>query len=254
MQLSEGKQRLNGLFEPTAKRIRVEFAGETIVDSDLVMTLHEAPIKVVYYFPIEEVAPGVLQESDTQEQSDQWGKRIHWHVTANGKTAEDAAYSYETPEGQPDLSGYVAFSWNKMDAWYEQSEQVFGHARDPYHRIDARWGDRHVRVVLDGETIAEAERVCFVYETSLPVRHYLPPDAVRADLLTLTETHTRCPYKGLASYYSVKVGENVHEDLAWFYPEPEPDNNKLKDLIAIPFEKVEMYIDGERVGAAEPAS
>lgn len=65
------------------------------------------------------------------------------------------------------------------------------------------------------------------------------------DLLEATDTHTRCPYKGIASYWTAKIGDKVYEDIVWSYPEPIPEAPKIKELLAFYNEKVDTYVDGE---------
>jgi uncharacterized protein (DUF427 family) len=104
-----------------------------------------------------------------------------------------------------------------------------------------------VRVELAGETVAETERPVLLFETGLPTRYYIPKVDVRMDLLEPSKTHTECPYKGVASYYSVKAGERVYQDIAWFYPFPYPEVGKIQNLIAFYNEKVDaLYVDGEK--------
>ena len=61
-----------------------------------------------------------------------------------------------------------------MDAWFEEDDEVFVHARDPYHRIDVLDSSREVRVVVGGQTVAVTRRARFLFETGLPVRYYIP--------------------------------------------------------------------------------
>jgi uncharacterized protein (DUF427 family) len=70
------------------------------------------------------------------------------------------------------------------------------------------------RATWNGELIAESDRF-EVVEGNV----YFPPDAVMADLLRPSETHTVCDWKGTASYYDVVVGDQVNRDAAWYYPE-----------------------------------
>jgi uncharacterized protein (DUF427 family) len=123
---------------------------------------------------------------------------------------------------------------------------VSTHPRDPHTRVDILPSSRHVRVVVDGVTIAESASPRLLFETGLPPRYYLPKTHVRLDLLTPTDTVTHCPYKGQASYWSVRAGDSVHEDLAWSYPTPLPESQKVAGLIAFYNEKVELYVDGVR--------
>lgn len=93
------------------------------------------------------------------------------------------------------------------------------------HRITVEQGTDHVRVVCDGQVVAESSRPLLLRETGYPVRHYLPPEDVRTDLLTPSETHTYCPFKGTAAYWSLPGAP----DTVWAYPEPKPAVAQIKD-------------------------
>lgn len=62
--------------------------------------------------------------------------------------------------------------------------------------------------------------------------HYFPPDSVKRDHFRPSDTHTTCPWKGLASYYSVQVGDKLNQDAAWFYPEPKQAAERIKNYVA----------------------
>lgn len=62
--------------------------------------------------------------------------------------------------------------------------------------------------------------------------HYFPADSVKRDLLVSSDTHTVCPWKGTASYYSVKVGGDVNADAAWYYPEPKDAAKEIRGRVA----------------------
>ena len=104
---------------------------------------------------------------------------------------EAGAWYY--PETLPDapeaLRGLIAFYWNRMDAWFEEDEEVFGHPRDPYHRIDTRPTSRHDPGLLDGEVLAETTRAVALFESNLPVRWYMPIEDVRASLDAQRQDH-----------------------------------------------------------------
>ncbi|MEU6404503.1 DUF427 domain-containing protein [Streptomyces sp. NPDC046985] len=93
------------------------------------------------------------------------------------------------------------------------------------HTITVEQSDDHVRVVHGGQVLAESEHPLVLRETGCPPRYYLPPADVRLGLLTPSETHTHCPFKGDASYWSLPDAA----DLAWAYPEPKPDVAPIKD-------------------------
>ena len=75
-----------------------------------------------------------------------------------------------------------------MDKWMEEDEELFKHARDPFKRVDALPSKRHVRVVIDGQTVAETRRPHLVFETNHPVRYYIPQEDVRMDMLAPSAT------------------------------------------------------------------
>lgn len=62
--------------------------------------------------------------------------------------------------------------------------------------------------------------------------HYFPPDSVNMDLLRPSDKQTRCPWKGLANYYDVAVGDEVNSDAAWYYPEPNDAAREIKGYVA----------------------
>ncbi|MEU8995692.1 DUF427 domain-containing protein [Streptomyces caniferus] len=94
------------------------------------------------------------------------------------------------------------------------------------HHIEVEQGTDHVRVTIDGRLLADTRRPLLLHETGCPVRYYLPPEDVRTDLLTPSETHTVCPFKGTASYWSLPDGP---QDIVWAYPEPRPEVAQIKD-------------------------
>ncbi|MGV9347936.1 DUF427 domain-containing protein [Streptomyces spiralis] len=102
------------------------------------------------------------------------------------------------------------------------------------HTITIERGTQHVRVVHDGQVLAESDRPLLLRETGCPVRYYIPAEDVRLDLLSPSETHTHCPFKGTASYWSAPGAE----DLVWSYPEPKPDVAEIKDHLC--FYEVEV--------------
>ncbi|MEV5546439.1 DUF427 domain-containing protein [Streptomyces sp. NPDC052309] len=96
------------------------------------------------------------------------------------------------------------------------------------HIVQAVSATQYVTVEIDGRVVAETRHPVLVYETGLPVRYYIPPQDVSLELLRPTDTHTVCPYKGEASYWS--YGE--HTDVAWAYPEPIDSIPQIKDHLS----------------------
>jgi uncharacterized protein (DUF427 family) len=101
-----------------------------------------------------------------------------------------------------------------------------------------------VRIEIDGVEVADTRRPTLVFETGLATRYYVPRADVRLDLLRATDTVTRCPYKGQASYYSAIIGDRVIEDIAWTYTVPIPEIPKIEQLIAFFDEHVDVWVDG----------
>lgn len=235
-------------FEDSPWRVRLVLNGHIVVDSRRVKLLHETGRTPVYYFPEADVRQELLRPSGPGNRSPQKGVEARWSVVAGDRTADEAGWSYsELTESAGFLAGYVAFRWDSMDGWYEEEEQAFVHARDPYHRVDVRDSSRHVRVLVEGELVAETRRPALLSETGLPTRYYIPREDIRSDLLESSERHTGCPYKGTASYYSVRTSNRVVPDVAWCYPDPLAEAVKIKDLLAFYSERVVVEVDGARL-------
>jgi len=62
--------------------------------------------------------------------------------------------------------------------------------------------------------------------------HYFPPDSIKRECFKPSDTQTTCPWKGLASYFHVQVGEKINQDAAWFYPEPKDAAKSIKNYVA----------------------
>lgn len=233
-------------IEPWPRRVRAVFASEVVADSDGVLLLLEQGHLPVYYFPSEDVRMDLMTPTATTTTCPRKGDASYWTIQVAGRAAEDAAWAYQEPiEDCPDIKGYVAFYWNKIDRWYEEDDEVFVHPRDPYHRVDVLHASRHVRIEIESQIVVETSRPRLLFETGLPIRYYIPPLDVRMDLLQATETSSRCPYKGIASYWSVVTAKGVRTDLAWSYPAPIPECPKIENLICFFNEKVDLFVDGE---------
>jgi uncharacterized protein (DUF427 family) len=229
--------------EASAKRVRAYLGGEVVADTTRPVLVWEVPYYPTYYFPAADVRSELLEPDGGVDDSSGFGEGQKFTVRAGGKEAPDAATRYDDPPIE-ELRELIRLDWNAMDAWFEEDEEVFVHPRDPHTRIDILPSSRHVRVELDGMTIAESASPKLLFETGLPVRYYLPKTHVRMDLLTPADTVTRCPYKGQAEYWSATVGETVHEDLAWSYRTPLPESERIAGLISFYADKVNLYVDG----------
>ncbi len=117
------------------------------------------------------------------------------------------------------------------------------------HTITIVPADVHIEVKLDGQTLAESDRAVRLDETGLPARYYIPREDVRADLLRPTTHKTTCPYKGEASYWSVYLGDQVHDNIVWGYETPIPDAAGITGLLCFYNDRVDI-----RIGSADEAS
>lgn len=239
-------------LEPSPRRVRVRFGGEWIADSTRMMLLHESGHLPVYYFPVDDVNQDLVAPSGHSTHCPYKGAAAYWTVNAGGRTSENAVWGYPEPYkemAEIGLQGYRAFYWDRVDHWYEEDEEVFVHPRDPYKRVDAVASSRPVRVVVDGEAVAETARALFLFETGLPTRYYIPREDVRMDLLRPTGSSTRCPYKGVARYWSAVTGGAVHEDIAWSYEDPVPECPRIRGLVCFYNEHVDaILVDGVETG------
>ena len=234
-------------LEDSRRRVRVVFADVTIADSKHVMHLHEFGRLPVFYFPVTDVRMDLLEESEHHTHSPLKGEASYWTLRVGDRIAEHAAWSYpqHLHEG-PQIQDYVAFYWDLMDAWYEEEQQVYAHARDPYKRVDILPSSRHVRVVLGGVTIADTHHPLLLLETGLPIRYYIPEQDIHMEFLNPAETTSRCPYKGMATYWSASIGEKVFKDIVWSYREPLPESTPIAHYLCFYNERVDaIYVDDE---------
>jgi len=237
---SEARGRVR--VERGAKRIRAYLGGELVADTIRPVLVWERPYHPSYYFPREDVRTELLTADGGIAHSPSRGDGHTFTVKAGGREAPGAASRYEESPFEA-LRDAIRLDWDAMD-WFEEDEQIYAHPRDPYTRIDILSSSRNVRVEVDGVTIAESAKPTLLFETGLPTRYYLPKPQVRMDLLIPTETVSHCPYKGQAEWWSVEVGDTTHADLAWSYPSPLPESQKILGLVAFYNDKVSLYVDG----------
>jgi uncharacterized protein (DUF427 family) len=250
-------------YEPTAKRIRAELGGRTVVDTTGAALVWE-PRRVVpsYAVPRSDVDGDLVPASAGDPgDGDQDGSarltarpvldpRVPFAVhTTEGLAVDLDAAGQHRPAagflpGDPDLAGLVVLDFGAFDAWYEEDERCVSHPRDPFHRIDVLPSSRRVRLELDGQVLAESSRPMLLFETLLPTRYYLPRADITAEL-TASPTRTWCAYKGQASYFSATVAGRPVPDLAWTYEDPRHDATQVRDLIAFFDERIDTFVDGK---------
>ncbi len=250
--------------EPTDKRIRGQLGEETVIDTTRALLVWE-PKRVVptYAVPEEDVRAEITAaaEGDGADALPEGVPPMGVPILEGRRVLDPSIpFSVHTAEGEPlrlrarsagreagafrprdpALAGYVIVDFDGFDAWYEEDERNVGHPRDPFHRIDIVHSSRHVRVELEGQTLADSTSSCMLFEPPLPVRYYLPAQDVRTELLRPSTTRTFCAYKGQASYWSLP-GE---DDIAWSYPEPLREASVVAGRFAFLNERVDVVVDG----------
>jgi uncharacterized protein (DUF427 family) len=230
--------------ETGRKRVRAYLDGHLVADSRSPLLVWEWPYYPVYYLPAGDVRAELTGSGHT-EAKEGLGEAELLTVKVATATAERSARRY-TSSPVPQLRDAVRFDWDAMSEWLEEDEPVYVHPRDPYSRVDILASSRHIRIEVDGVTVAESRQPRILFETGLPPRYYLPLSDVRMDLLRPSGTQTRCPYKGTASYWSVDAGLGPRADLVWTYRTPLPESQKIAGLACFYDEKVDVFLDGER--------
>jgi uncharacterized protein (DUF427 family) len=84
-----------------------------------------------------------------------------------------------------------------------------------------------MKATWNGVTIAESDDTIVIEGN-----HYFPRDAIRGEYFQNSATHTTCPWKGEASYFNVVVNGETNTDAAWYYPQPKPAAQEIKDRVA----------------------
>jgi uncharacterized protein (DUF427 family) len=230
------------------RRVRALFADQIVLDSHHAKLLHESNLLPQLYVPRADVNEELLEPTSHRTHCPFKGDAEYYSVRAGDRVAENAVWSYPAPTDDASwLAGYLAVYWESLDAWFDEGEEVFGHIRDPYHRVDVRGTDREVRVLAGDHVVAESRRAKLLSETGLPNRFYLPVEDVRTDLLEPSATHTVCPYKGTASYRALRVADIVIRDAAWCYPEPLDGARPIAGHFCFHAKGVRTWVDGEEL-------
>ena len=123
-------------------------------------------------------------------------------------------------------------------------ESVWDYPRPPALRAC----DRRIRIVLGGDTIADTTSAFCVLETSHPPGYYLPPGDIDMSLLTTSERHSFCEWKGLATYYDLLHKGNTYPAVAWTYLDPSPSFSKITGHLAFyPHVMDACYVGEEKI-------
>jgi uncharacterized protein (DUF427 family) len=228
-----------GLVEPAPRRVRGYFDSELVFDTTRAQYVWEIAYYPQYYIPAVDVRMEHLQD-ENHVQKLQLGSSRLFSLNSAERVRKSAARLYDSGL----LAGSLRFEWDALD-WFEEDEPIIGHPRNPYVRIDALRSHRHIRVEIDGVVLAETYSPVLLFETGLPTRYYIDRTDVAFSHLETSEAQTVCPYKGITSqYWSVRVGEMLHPDLAWTYDYPLREVAPIAGMIAFYNEKLEIFVDG----------
>ena len=234
--------------ERSERWVRGYVGDVVVVDSRDPLLFWEPAFPVpAYAYPRDDVRMDLLRPS-THERPE---RSFHgpkgpvselFDVVVGDRVLERAAWVRDEPE----VSDRVVCSWRPgvFDKWLEEDEEVFEHPRDPHKRVDALPSSRHVQVSIDGTVVADSHSPVLLFETGLPTRYYLPREDVRLDLLTPSDNHSFCPYKGRAGSYWSMPGAKDADNVAWSYADPFPAVKAVKDRIAFYNELVDITVDG----------
>jgi uncharacterized protein (DUF427 family) len=240
-------------YEPVRQQVRVTRDGHLVsVTSDALLVWEPRSKIPAYAVPESSIvvplttAPYTVPEDLPALISYEQRGRLH---PAPGRTVTlavgdevltDVGYRFD----DPDLAGHVLLRWNAFD-WDEEDTRMLAHPQDPFVRVSTRTSSRHVQVLYRGTELASTKDAVLLLETDLPPRWYLPRSDLTAGLFEESSTRTECPYKGVASYLSL-AGDRRGRDLAWFYPDPLPDAEPVRDRVSFWNERDTLLIDGEQ--------
>lgn len=217
--------------------------GKVVLDTTHAIYLWEWTHYPQYYIPLADVRTDALVDEDKPQTLKRGPSRRHGLRV--GDVTRPSSVSVYTSDPLQDM---VRFDWAALDAWFEEDEEIFVHPRDPYTRVDALRSTRRVRIELEGVVLADSSSPIMVFETGLPPRYYLNRTEIDFTRLEPSDTVTACPYKGKTSgYWSVRLGDAVHQDLAWTYDFPTRQLLPIAGLIAFYNEKVDTFINDEPI-------
>ena len=227
----------------TEKRVRGLFNGKFIFDTTSAKMVWE------HYYPYYWIPKRdfFAAANFTNETPIPGVESVISTLNVTGKTVSSLVVSDSSPSN---LAGYVKLSFKDLDAWYEEQAQVIYYPKDPFRRVDVLPSGRHVRIQVGDICVADTGEdggVHALCETNLPVRWYLPRTAIKWEFLVPSETHTGCPYKGEASYYSALIDGKEVNDVAWWYPNPIQESASIIGMLCFYPAKVDTCIDGKKM-------
>ena len=227
-------------IDRTAKRIRVFFAGELMVDSFSARLGYATGRHPEYLIPVVDINWAKLAVEDGGPVVSSLGSYRAIRPVVGGR---EIGRRYT--DGL--AAGLSSFDFDSMDAWFEEDEQIWFHPRDPFRRVDVIESSRLVEVTVNGQVVARSQSPRLVTETGLPERWYIPRIDVNWTQMTSSGTTSGCQYKGVANWWHLcQDGSEQLADVVWGYERPVPEASKLAGLVSFYAEHaaVETSVDG----------
>ena len=233
-------------LEPNHRRLRVVVDGVIIADTIHSIYLFETGHLPVYYFPKDDIRFDLLESTDRVTHCPLKGDAEYWSIVVGDRRIEDAVWSYPSPiGGAPDLSAHVAFYWNKVDNWFEEDEEVFVHARDPYKRVDALRRLAVSKFVSMAKPLPIPPGRCCCSRRACPLAN-----TSRSSTFVSTccaRRNARRPARTRAeptTSPAVVPGTEIVEDITWVYRTPIPQVPTIENHLCFFNERVDILVDG----------
>ncbi|PNS20531.1 hypothetical protein CAC42_5981 [Sphaceloma murrayae] len=233
---------------PTPRRVRILLNGVYIADSTDALFVWEHPYYPQYYLPRGGFGDEYVKR---REEITEGGEKVGWVLEVT--VGERRVRGVEFEKGV--VGGRVKIVFGDVDQWFEEDTPIYVHPKDPFKRVDIVHSTRPIKISVGGVVIAETTSSMHLYETSLPVRYYMPLTAVDQSVLQPSELKTKCPYKGEAEYYRVVLNGKEYGEVVWYYTRPTVECAAIQGLVCFYDEKVDVEVDGktqERSKAALP--
>ncbi|KAL8694125.1 MAG: hypothetical protein Q9218_001178 [Villophora microphyllina] len=211
-------------MEKTTRRVRGQFDNHWLFDTTCAYHVWEHPYYPQYYIPL----------SDLEDFLIIWEGAIDDDASvslASVKRVKSGEWGAGTLERvlvfkKGELEGLARFEFTRLDAWYEEDQQIYGHPKDPYKRIDVLPSSRKITVKVGDVVVAESTLNMFLFETMLRTRYYMPKTA------------------GTAEYYNLNVYGQEIKDAIWWYRYPTHESAPIAGMVCFYNEKVDVFVDG----------
>lgn len=230
--------------EPSPRWIR-GFASDDIkvVESKNVFIGWEGSKLIPFWaFPREDVIPALKEAGAPQTYDRKWFD-IHLNT---GETISNAAWL--VPAENTDYKDLIVIEFKSLKKWLEDDELVIGHPRSPYKGLDTRKSSRSVKVVIEGQTVAETNNAIFLYENGHPTRYYFNTvDIQGLHYFSPSTYRSACAYKGVASYFNAEINGKKIPNVVWTYLDPAPEVARIQGRWSFWNETVDIYVDGQKL-------